>query len=279
MLPSVVAKLIQLSPDADNYFEELLNVAEKDPALALRVIKLSNTAARASLTHTITNLREALVRVGTQEVQNLIASIAVMAVFLPVTDSEKRIWQHSIQVAHLSRFIAKHISPSLEINPETSFLIGLLHDVGLLLRFKNSKEAFNHIDDFAWVTPAEHVEAERSIYKHDHAELSTAICKHWNLPEMPLIAIRMHHTYALPNSVLAHKDVTTATRILQVADFVSEMYRMEVALDINAFRGHLASIPELNNWIASNELYDTIYECIEHEIQHANVIYKELLLG
>ena len=126
MLPSVITQLLSLSVDDPDYFNKVIKLAESDPTFAIRIIKLSNTVP-FGIRSPIVSIHDAVIRVGIDQIHNLLASIAVTKVFLPVTLSEKRLWQHSLEVACLARLIASHLN-ECSIKPEQAYWAGLLHD-------------------------------------------------------------------------------------------------------------------------------------------------------
>jgi HD-like signal output (HDOD) protein len=128
LLPSVVARLLALSPSDEEYFEKVVALAKEDPPFALRVIRLSN-AASSSPASVITDIQRAVVRVGAHQISGLIASMAVMRVFFPRTQRERNMWVHAIRTAVAAKAIARMV-PTLKVDPEEAYLCGLLSDVG-----------------------------------------------------------------------------------------------------------------------------------------------------
>jgi HD-like signal output (HDOD) protein len=47
VLPAVVVRLMAMSPESDQFFEEVLTIASADPGLALRVIRTANSPMSA----------------------------------------------------------------------------------------------------------------------------------------------------------------------------------------------------------------------------------------
>ena len=219
LLPSVVARLLALSPNDEDYFEKVLTLAEEDPPLALRIIKLSNSASSAPI-NPITSLQGAIARIGANEIGNLITSMAVMRVFMPSTQGERNLWIHAIQVAVASRLIAR-TSSSLKVNPEQAYLCGLLHDIGRFVLFEGAPKELATVDETDWTTPKQLVDVELEIYGFDHAELGWRVCRKWSLPETINTVVKHHHVYDLPEQL--SRDVTLANliRVVQMADFFS----------------------------------------------------------
>ena len=49
VLPAVIARLLAMSPDDHDYFEQVLQLAGEDPPLSARIIRLSNSANNAAV--------------------------------------------------------------------------------------------------------------------------------------------------------------------------------------------------------------------------------------
>jgi putative nucleotidyltransferase with HDIG domain len=225
----------------------VIKLAEGDPSFALRVIQLGNSARNAPL-KPIMSLKDAIVRIGIEDVASLMTSVAVTKVFVPVSKSEKRLWQHSIEVATIARKFAK-VNPGLHVSPDVAYLCGLFHDIGLFLMFKDSQKDFNHIDDFSWTTPLEHLDAENKVFKSNHAELGAHICKRWKIPAPIPTIVAFHHVYDLPPSIAKHENVLNAIRLIQLADLSSELSaRSGKANNLKDLSKCLDNISQLRTW-------------------------------
>ena len=70
VLPSVVVRLMSLTPESEKFFEEVLTVASEDPGLALRVIRTANSPMSAPRSP-ITSLEAAVARLGANHIADL----------------------------------------------------------------------------------------------------------------------------------------------------------------------------------------------------------------
>lgn len=192
MLPQVYVKILQLSPDAENYFEEFGKLTKEDPAFAVRVIALANSSASAPAVPVV-SIRDALTRMGVKTIRSLVASLAVQRVFLPTKPNEIALWQHSVYTAFAAAQIAETVS-SLQVDPAEAYLIGLLHDVGRFVMFEHAAENLLKVDEFNWQTPEQLVEADVEVYKFTHSELGYRACHRWQLPDSITEIVRKHHT-------------------------------------------------------------------------------------
>lgn len=276
MLPTVIAHLMSLSPEDEHFFEKVTLLAEQDPTFAIRILKICNSALLPTV-KPIIDLKEAVIRIGVRNIFNLVASIAVTRVFVPTTESEKRLWQHSIQVAALCRMLAKHM-PECHIATEKAYLCGLLHDLGLFIRFGNAKEEFNHIDDFEWSTPKEHLDVEKELFGCGHAQLSQQICNQWSVPNPVAVVVGQHHHYQLPKEVINHPQLVQMIRILQIADICSEFCRYDQTFEPKRFFKTIRKITALKQWVKQHRSLFQLIHKVQPTIEKANVLHDELMM-
>jgi putative nucleotidyltransferase with HDIG domain len=192
MLPQVLVRILQLDSDADDFFEEFGKLTKEDPAFAVRLIMLANSASSSPVAPVV-SIREALTRMGAKAIRNLVASLAVQRVFLPTKPNEVGLWRHSVYAAFAAAMIAE-IASELKINPAEAYLVGLLHDIGRFVMFEHAAPELLKVDESNWETFDQLIEAEVEIYKFTHSELGFRACIHWKLPESICNVVRQHHT-------------------------------------------------------------------------------------
>ncbi len=192
LLPQVLVRILQLNPDSDNYFEEFGKLTKEDPAFAVRVIALANSASSAPAVPVAT-IRDAMTRLGAAVIRSHVASLAVQQVFMPTKPNEVSLWQHSVYCAFSAAKTAE-LAPGLEVDPAEAYLVGLLHDIGRFVMFQHAPPNLLAVDESQWETPDELIEADVAIYKITHSELGFKACKHWRLPDSICDVIRRHHT-------------------------------------------------------------------------------------
>jgi hypothetical protein len=119
--------------DPDCPMEEAIKLVLAEPQLAARTVALSNSAmfSRAGGSP-VTNVRAAIMRVGYQNLFALAAAMVVRAFGAKIMDPELRtkaeqLWDHTIQVACLSRIIAREVTG---VNVDTALFAAIVHEVG-----------------------------------------------------------------------------------------------------------------------------------------------------
>ncbi|WP_037459768.1 HDOD domain-containing protein [Shewanella sp. HN-41] len=174
-LPSKVLELDRKLTDPLFETKDLLALIEKDPLLSVEVLKLCNSPAFKRAGKDITSLQQALVQLGREQLRYFVTSCLVreMLDIKPIYFRRfgAEIWRHSMQVA----FLASELS---EEDRDTTFLLGLLHDVGKLAIFKIL------LDAFVQAEPGEQPNSWlfRQVMTAKSLTLSALLAKYWQLP-------------------------------------------------------------------------------------------------
>jgi len=225
VLPGVMVRLMSLSAGSGELFEEVLAISRQDPGLALRVLRAANSPISAPLSP-VDTIEGAIARLGASHVMDLVTTVAVARVFVPRTSGETDLWLHAIEVATASRTIVEHHHVE-GVTTGHAYLAGLLHDIGRFVLFDQSPQFIRAVDDLAWTTPAELIEAERQVCGIDHAELGGRVCAHWDIPERIQAVVHDHHR--------ALADTPPATRpllgVVKLADWLSIWHRTHDGAD------------------------------------------------
>ncbi len=213
LLPAAIAALISLSPEHDDYFEQVLHTLEAEPTATSRILGHANSALYAGLTPVAT-LRAALSRIGTHATTNWLLSMTMIRVFVPRRDWELGLWRHAVQVAVAARELAVWARDP-EVPRELAFTCGLLHDIGRFIMFQEDPERLRAIEEDGWDGFEGLMEAEIKICGLTHAQLGGLACKKWSLPNVICGVVAAHHNHRNPNPA---GPATKLTAVVQLAD-------------------------------------------------------------
>lgn len=128
LLPRAAADVLALSESEDATAHDISNLIHRDPALAAHVLRVANSPMFCGRTEIVT-LQQAVARLGTGQLTELLFAASVGTRIFQVTGYESRIrrlWNLSLVAGLMAKEIARH----LRHNVEGSFLCGLLHDIG-----------------------------------------------------------------------------------------------------------------------------------------------------
>ena len=184
MQPSLVPHVMPLVADKDASVLRIARVISKEQVLATRVLRLANSAYSAPV-HEITTINDAIVRMGTAAVRNVV--LAVCFASRPANDvygeRGRQLADHGVGTAYLARLIAEYAG----VDPDEAFMHGLLHDIGKLLLLKLSA-------DFARVGGVAPSGAEMEAFVAErHAALGADVLSRWQLPAQLQEPVRFHH--------------------------------------------------------------------------------------
>ena len=187
MLPALAQRVIELASDPDVGIHVLSNVVSKDQVLAARVLSLANSAYFGA-GRSIDNLTQAIVRLGTGSVRNVVITVGFAsrmqdpAVYGP---HGLALVDHALGTAYLARIIADQAG----ISVDEAFLGGLLHDVGKLVILRQAHEYTRRTGR---QLPPE--EVATAVAEH-HPWAGATIMRRWNLPDPLDVLVRHHHDY------------------------------------------------------------------------------------
>ena len=161
-----------------------------DQALTIQVLRTANSAFYKGMSK-VNSIREAIIRLGTNEVGNIVSLCSQQANYRSpdpfVFDLMKRLWQHSVGCAIGSQWLARQLK--FETMTAEAFTAGLLHDVGKLLVLKvieilrrSKKVSFQPSESFV-----------REALDFLHTEQGWQLSHRWNLPDIYSHVIRDHH--------------------------------------------------------------------------------------
>lgn len=220
-LPTVILQLISLDMNSPNAFDEIVSAAESDPPLTSKLLSLANSAGYAPEVE-ITNIRQAVSRIGAKRLAELIVTMALTQVFDPKGPDEKNLWAHSILTAIAARHLAMN-QKGISVDPQEAYMCGLLHDIGRFVFFDGVPAELQRADEFGWTSSVGLMYAEREAVGIDHSEIGWHACQHLGIPDNVSAIIRYHHHYMrkleeIPNGI--NRDLLG---VVQTAEFVAAL--------------------------------------------------------
>lgn len=175
--------------------DELARLAQGDPAFAVRVLKLVNSPALARPAP-IRDISQAASLLGARGLRNLALGL-VVGDMVPAGEDADVLLVQSLRRAIAALVLAE----ALEFQePQVCFTVGLLLDVGLMVRARSDLAAALEIARL----PAEHrVIHEQVRFGEAHPEVGARVISEYKLPEDMNAAIRGHHAAVAPDAKLS----------------------------------------------------------------------------
>ena len=201
-LPTIVFELNQHLEDPDTSIVNVSETIEKDQAMALKILKLVNSAFYG-LKSRVSDIKNAVVLLGFNAVRNAIVSVSVINALPKCVLSHDfemdAFWRHSLAVAVTSKNISQ--KAGLEA-PDNCFVGGLLHDVGKVIMAQYFPEMFVNVWTRMQNESVSFHEAEKKELPVDHAMVGSHLAERWALPKGLIEAIQWHQNYQsdIPNA-------------------------------------------------------------------------------
>ncbi len=183
-IPAVAAEAMALlaQPDADP--ADISAIIHRDQQLAGDIMRFANSALFAGST-SVTNLPQAILRVGFRRARSLIFAASLRAVVYSGSEVARaeRLWEHSVGCAAIASRLARNVRR----DPDDLYLAGLFHDVGksvvlalldtLAMRSQHKGLRVHFVDQVI----AEH-----------HERVGAELAIQWNLPDEVVDCIQRH---------------------------------------------------------------------------------------
>jgi HD-like signal output (HDOD) protein len=187
VMPEIGARVREVTCRENYALGELTEVIECEPALAGRILRYANSAAYSGLTE-ITDLHQAVTRLGARIVEGIAVAAATKELYQPRNDEEacmmELLWRHSVAAGEAGRLIAREVRLQ---KPEEAFLTCLLHDVGWVVILR----ALGSIEERRGAPIADGLRQE--VLNSLHAEFGTHLLESWSVPKSICEAVLHHH--------------------------------------------------------------------------------------
>jgi len=192
-MPVAASKAVALLSDPEMEIRDLVDAIEYDQGLTSNVLRLANSAYFAG-PHTIGSLRDAIVRLGTSRIFQLVITSAIVPLARQQVKGYDlpagKLLEHSIAVAIGAEELAAKLGRT---TPPFTFTAGLLHDLGKIVLGTFMEIDAAPIVEMAYRDQISFEEAEAQVLDIDHAEAGAALLDSWQLPHDIVDAARYHH--------------------------------------------------------------------------------------
>ncbi|MDG6778417.1 HDOD domain-containing protein [Thiomicrorhabdus sp. zzn3] len=189
--PDALMKLERLiASGEDVHVDDVVQLIALDPRLAAGLIGVVNTA-KYSMGKKISDLSEAVMRIGTQDVRLMAHAINYKSTFKTKPPfSEKHFLRHAL----LSAFVAQTLAKALHINAGEAFLCGLMHDIGIYLLAVEDREKYLEVMRLTDYQISRLAPAEFQVFGTHHAMMSARLLQQWKFPQEVIMGVANHHT-------------------------------------------------------------------------------------
>ncbi|WCP67075.1 HDOD domain-containing protein [Vibrio tubiashii] len=183
-IESVLQELLEMVNRDSIDFGELAHKMAMDQVLLARVLRMANSAQFGGVKG-VSNINDAIVRIGIGAIRNLISSSILASTFPKIeTLNIKDYWAATFEVATIASTIAKDI----KLDPNEAFTTGVLHNIGELMIHTLEPEKAVAISQR--VASGENAaQVQKEVLGVDAQELGAVLAESWKFPNQLVDAI------------------------------------------------------------------------------------------
>ncbi len=220
-MPEVLFKIEEALRDENSAAQQIGAIVSRDPALTASVLRVANSVVfRGPLSKRIASVRQAVARLGFNEVRRICLSSALIRAFEGFGKGIDHVefWRHCLTVGLATRIFrraSRDTNLLADKEADDAFVAGLLHDVGMLVLDQFFPQQFAQIRKQAEANGIPLVAAESQVLGIHHGEIGGVLLASWRLPEAVVDAITWHHD---PDRAAARN--RTVAQMVHLADFI-----------------------------------------------------------
>ena len=191
-LPAVVMELIDSLGRDDLSAEQLAAKLSHDQALTAKTLRLANSSFYG-VSRQVASISEAVSILGMRTVRTVVTAAALTGSFKKDNSTSldfDALWRHSIATA----LCAKGLAEALDLDGESAFTLGLLHDIGRLVLATSFAQPYQKALDYQQQHDCLPQDAELATMGIDHTMVGGCVTEHWRFAPAMVEAVKSHHS-------------------------------------------------------------------------------------
>lgn len=190
LLSAVATQALDLLQNPDVTNKKIDELIRQDMSLTERVMRTANSPFYGARIQSAT-IADAIFRLGLRQLHNVLVLAATGELFKDPDPIIQALWDHAMVTA----MTAQTLADTFEIDHrQEAFIAGMLHDVGILIIYRQHPEPYLELMREAKLTGRKlhEIEAERIQY-FTHMSVGGLVIRKWNLSDAVAEAARFHH--------------------------------------------------------------------------------------
>ncbi|MEJ0087875.1 MAG: HDOD domain-containing protein [Pseudomonadota bacterium] len=209
--PDIAVRVRRALANDEVEIEHVVRVVSAEPALAARLLQLSNSAALNASGKRLTDLRAAISRIGFNMARSATIAFAMSQLrraeaYKGLDEPLMELWQHGAHVGAVSHVIASRFT---QVNADTSLLAGLLQGVGKLYLLTRAARYPALLRDAG---------TYQQIVAEWHGRVAQAILRNWDMAEEVVRAV-----VDCEDLDRTHEGTTDLTDVLAVSNALASL--------------------------------------------------------
>jgi HD-like signal output (HDOD) protein len=187
-LPDIAIRVQKVLEDPRTARTQVAQVIGADAALAARILRLANSAFLNPSTQQITDLQQAVTRLGHQLVRCTAVSFSLQQMELGTGEAKLRphirlLWRKGALVASIAYVLARETRAA---KSDEALMTGLMHNIGNLYVTVNAPHRSTRgAESKAW----------DQVVEEWHPRIASSILEHWKFPAAIVAAVAKQNTW------------------------------------------------------------------------------------
>lgn len=274
-LGNMVRDLEQYTSQSKATVKDISRCVSLDPPLSVRLLRLANSAYY-SRSEPVLSIEEAVLYLGIAQVRRISMTSRCVETLIPKEQlgfQWVEFWRHCIATGHFCQTLAE-VMRVPAADPETCYLVGLMHDVGKLVIAMLSPETFEELLAKATANKISFQAAEQQYADTDHGALGGWYLDVQRLPGAMFEAVRCHHNWSL-----AVKNPEIAA-LVNLADFLVRSHHVGISGNMEEISTSFVETPAwdfLMGHLDRKPDADRIQGMIEGEVDRLKSLVESIL--
>lgn len=200
-IPAMPETLLQVERVIDSESasaSDAWQIIERDPALAVQILRLVNSAAHG-VRQPINTIHVACSLAGLQAIRHIVVRATALDLLANGTHRQvgtinvEWLWDHSFKTALAAQLLVDSVPWSLGFTRDDAYTCGLVHDVGKVLLLEEQSAEFEKALELSKETGLPLAKAEEKVMGFNHAHVAGLLLRRWNIAPLLQQAVMHHH--------------------------------------------------------------------------------------
>ena len=209
VLPWLAVRAVKISEDPDCSINEFVALIERDVSLLSGILSFANSAF-CSGGKPISNIRQAVIRLGIRTCRNLILTSCISSLMGRISMKQEWIRESLARHGYVTAAVCHALNQRLQLSYDgEEFTAGLVHDIGRTILASCFSDEFQEFDALTFEESSATVDHEFSVIGTSHTEVGTYFAAKSGLPPVLIEVIRHHHN---PDHATGNRQPATGNR-------------------------------------------------------------------
>ncbi len=239
---AVAMRFVELGRNLEADPSEYAKVISADSSLSSKILALANSSW-AGVRNKVTNVKTAINLLGLGTVRTVGVSYCLTGLHneLRLSPEESQVfWESSLCKAVAGKEFASRFDVKLA---DEAFLVGLLQDFAVPVMYAVAKEPYLDILRSTATNVRAQLQAERALFRMDHAEAGRILAQKLQLPDLFVDGIAFHHNLEKLNEFVENESLADAVYVASLFPHcLSEWHREDADALCSRLQEHTGSI-------------------------------------